>query len=202
MRSLVNKVFTPRAIQAQEGVVREKITHHLSRVDPAGFDMVADFSALFPVEVITAMLGVPRIRPPERSDLDRNVAATPARPDGHGPGRTRSDDEDRRSCTTTSFSSAAPTRRRHDQPPAGGRGRARGRHPHQPRRCRDRGVLHAARRRGRRDGGQSARHGDRGVLPTTGISGQTCGPTATRSPPRSKRFCVTRARSSTTAATS
>jgi cytochrome P450 len=59
MRSLVNKVFTPRAIQAQEAVVREKITHYLSKLDPAGFDLVADFSALFPVEVITTMLGVP-----------------------------------------------------------------------------------------------------------------------------------------------
>jgi cytochrome P450 len=59
MRSLVNKVFTPRAIQAQEAVVHEKINHYLSRVDPDGFDVVADFSALFPVEVITTMLGVP-----------------------------------------------------------------------------------------------------------------------------------------------
>lgn len=59
MRSLVNKVFTPRAIQAQEEVVRERITYHLSRVDPAGFDLVADFSALFPVEIISSMLGVP-----------------------------------------------------------------------------------------------------------------------------------------------
>jgi cytochrome P450 len=59
MRSLVNKVFTPRAIQAQEDVVRERIRHHLSLVDPRGFDVVADFAALFPVEVITTMLGVP-----------------------------------------------------------------------------------------------------------------------------------------------
>jgi cytochrome P450 len=59
MRSLVNKVFTPRAIKAQESVVRERIDHYLSRVDPGGFDVVAEFSALFPVEVITIMLGVP-----------------------------------------------------------------------------------------------------------------------------------------------
>ncbi len=59
MRSLVNKVFTPRAIKAQEAVVRDKINHHLSRADPREFDVVADFSALFPVEVITTMLGVP-----------------------------------------------------------------------------------------------------------------------------------------------
>lgn len=59
LRSLVNKVFTPRAIQAQEPLVRQLISHYLSQVDPAGFDAVAEFSALFPVEVITTMLGVP-----------------------------------------------------------------------------------------------------------------------------------------------
>jgi len=59
MRSLVNKVFTPRSIKAQEVVVRERIEHYLSIVDPNDFDVVAEFSALFPVEVITTMLGVP-----------------------------------------------------------------------------------------------------------------------------------------------
>jgi len=59
MRSLVNKVFTPRAIQAQEAIIRGRVDHYLSRADPANFDVVADFSALFPVEVITTMLGVP-----------------------------------------------------------------------------------------------------------------------------------------------
>jgi cytochrome P450 len=59
MRSLVNKVFTPRGIKAQEAVIRDRIRHHLSQVDPAGFDLVADFAALFPVEVVTTMLGVP-----------------------------------------------------------------------------------------------------------------------------------------------
>ncbi|MCZ8377352.1 cytochrome P450 [Mycobacterium sp. CPCC 205372] len=59
MRSLVNKVFTPRAIEAQRSVVRERIDHYLSQVDPSSFDAVADFSALFPVEVIATMLGVP-----------------------------------------------------------------------------------------------------------------------------------------------
>lgn len=59
MRSLVNKVFTPRAIQAQEDLIREKIGYYLSRVNPRAFDVVSDFSALFPVEVITTMLGVP-----------------------------------------------------------------------------------------------------------------------------------------------
>ncbi|MBY6388839.1 cytochrome P450 [Rhodococcus erythropolis] len=60
MRSLVNKVFTPRAIQKLDPLIRKTVHHYLSRVDPtAGFDVISDFSGLFPVEVITTMLGVP-----------------------------------------------------------------------------------------------------------------------------------------------
>ncbi|CAN5787834.1 cytochrome P450 [soil metagenome] len=59
MRSLLNKVFTPRAIQAQRPMVTDLIDKYLSAVDPDGFDFVQDFSALFPVEVITTMQGVP-----------------------------------------------------------------------------------------------------------------------------------------------
>ncbi|CAN5688710.1 cytochrome P450 [soil metagenome] len=59
MRSLLNKVFTPRAIQAQRAMVTDLIEKYLSAVDPDGFDFVQDFSALFPVEVITTMQGVP-----------------------------------------------------------------------------------------------------------------------------------------------
>jgi cytochrome P450 len=58
MRSLVNKVFTPRAVTDLEPIIRETIAKYLSRVDPGGFDVVADVAALFPVEVITTMLGV------------------------------------------------------------------------------------------------------------------------------------------------
>ncbi|MCV7299309.1 cytochrome P450 [Mycobacterium barrassiae] len=59
MRSLVNKVFTPRAIQALRPMVTETIDRYFSRVNPQRFDVVQDFSALFPVQVITQMLGVP-----------------------------------------------------------------------------------------------------------------------------------------------
>lgn len=59
MRSLLNKVFTPRAIQAQKAMVTQKVEKYLSRVDPDGFDAVQDFTGPFPVEVITTMLGVP-----------------------------------------------------------------------------------------------------------------------------------------------
>lgn len=60
MRKLVSKVFTPRAIDALEDMVREKIYERIDALDPASFDVVADYSALFPNEVITTMLGVPK----------------------------------------------------------------------------------------------------------------------------------------------
>lgn len=59
MRGLVNKVFTPRAIEAMRPLVTALVDRHLGATDPAGFDVVQDFSALFPVEVITTILGVP-----------------------------------------------------------------------------------------------------------------------------------------------
>ena len=60
MRSLVNKVFTPRAIEAMRPMVTETIDRFISKADSNRFDVVEDFSALFPVEVITQMLGVPQ----------------------------------------------------------------------------------------------------------------------------------------------
>lgn len=60
MRKLVSKVFTPRAIAGLEDMVREKVYECLDALDPSEFDVVADFSALFPNEVITTMLGVPK----------------------------------------------------------------------------------------------------------------------------------------------
>lgn len=59
MRSLLNKAFTPRAIQSQRDTVIELIEHYLGKVDPDRFDVVQDFSGPFPVEVIARMAGVP-----------------------------------------------------------------------------------------------------------------------------------------------
>jgi cytochrome P450 len=60
MRSLVNKVFTPRAIEAMKPMVTETIDRYIAKASPDRFDVVQDFAALFPVEVITQMLGVPK----------------------------------------------------------------------------------------------------------------------------------------------
>jgi cytochrome P450 len=59
MRKLVNKVFTPRAVAALEPMIRQKVTEFTGALDGTGFDVVADFAAPFPVEVISTMLGVP-----------------------------------------------------------------------------------------------------------------------------------------------
>jgi cytochrome P450 len=61
MRKLVSRVFTPRAISALEPVVREVITGYLAPLEgEREFDFVADFSAPFPVEIISQILGVPK----------------------------------------------------------------------------------------------------------------------------------------------
>lgn len=74
MRSLVNKVFTPRAIERQRQTVTEQIDRFLGAADPNDFDAVQDFSALFPVEVITEMLGVPvELRQQVRLLLDKQL---------------------------------------------------------------------------------------------------------------------------------
>jgi cytochrome P450 len=60
LRALVSRVFTPRAVSALEPMVREVIGTFIAPFDDVDhFDVVADFSALFPVEIISRMLGVP-----------------------------------------------------------------------------------------------------------------------------------------------
>ena len=59
MRGLVNKAFTPRAVEAQRNTVVEAVQQCLTNADPRRFDVVQDFSSVFPGEVITRMVGVP-----------------------------------------------------------------------------------------------------------------------------------------------
>lgn len=74
MRSLVNKVFTPRAVERQRQLVVEQIDRFLALAKPEEFDVVQDFSALFPVEVIARMLGVPaELRQQVRLLLDKQL---------------------------------------------------------------------------------------------------------------------------------
>ena len=69
MRSLVSKAFTPRRVAAlEDGVRRLAVEHIEAAVAAGGFDFVADFAGLLPMDVISEMIGVPR---PDRPELRR-----------------------------------------------------------------------------------------------------------------------------------
>ena len=60
LRKLVRQVFTKAAIANLEPLVVEVVTSYIDTLkDRQNFDVVADFAALFPVEIISSMLGVP-----------------------------------------------------------------------------------------------------------------------------------------------
>src|ERR1700738_517992 len=60
LRKLVRQVFTKAAIANLEPLVVEVVTSYIEALkDRKNFDVVADFAALFPVEIISSMLGVP-----------------------------------------------------------------------------------------------------------------------------------------------
>lgn len=59
-RKLVSRAFTPRSITRYEPVVREVIGRYLDALDGrTEADLVGEFAAPFPVEIISAILGVP-----------------------------------------------------------------------------------------------------------------------------------------------
>ena len=88
LRALVSRVFTPRAITALEPMIREVVEGFLDDLDGAArFDAVADWSALFPVEIISRMLGVPaadRQRIREWLDLSLHREPGEVRPSAEG----------------------------------------------------------------------------------------------------------------------
>lgn len=60
MRRLVSRVFTPKRIAALEPHIRELSAKHLDRFAGQGHgDLIADYSAKLPMDVISTMLGVP-----------------------------------------------------------------------------------------------------------------------------------------------
>jgi cytochrome P450 len=60
LRALVSRVFTPRAVQSFEPIVREVIETYVEPLDGRDrFDAVAELSGPFPVEIIARILGVP-----------------------------------------------------------------------------------------------------------------------------------------------
>jgi cytochrome P450 len=79
LRALVSRVFTPRAVQALEPMVREVVDGFADAIgDATEFDGVADLSAPFPVEIISRILGVPAAdRQQIRHWLDRSLHREP-----------------------------------------------------------------------------------------------------------------------------
>jgi cytochrome P450 len=86
LRALVSRVFTPRAVQALEPMVREVIGTFADAIGASssssgGFDAVQVFSAPFPVEVISRILGVPAAdRQQIRLWLDETLHREPGNP--------------------------------------------------------------------------------------------------------------------------
>jgi cytochrome P450 len=58
MRSVLNKMFTPRAIEARRAMVTAVVDKYIRAINRDDFDVVEKFTAPFPIEVITSMLGV------------------------------------------------------------------------------------------------------------------------------------------------
>jgi cytochrome P450 len=81
-RKLVNQAFTRRTIADLEPLVTRTVIGYLDALDGRSeFDVVADFSALFPVEVISAMLGIPEAdRQGIRHRIDLALTRVPGDP--------------------------------------------------------------------------------------------------------------------------
>ena len=92
LRALVNKAFTPRAIDALEPHIRSLLGSLLDDIDdPAGFDLMKAVAQPLPVIVIAEMLGVP---PEDRAQFklwsdQRALAGAVAEPAGTRRGRDR-----------------------------------------------------------------------------------------------------------------
>ena len=69
-RKLISKAFTPRSIQMLEGDIRRIATGYLDAlVGRPRFDVVKEFTARLPMDVISSMLGIPEA---DRPEVQRN----------------------------------------------------------------------------------------------------------------------------------
>jgi cytochrome P450 len=69
-RKLISKAFTPRSIQMLEGDIRRIATGYLDAlVGRPRFDVVKEFTARLPMDVISSMLGIPES---DRPEVQRN----------------------------------------------------------------------------------------------------------------------------------
>ena len=79
LRKLVRQVFTKAAIANLEPLVTDIVTSYTAALKGKDdFDIVADFAALFPVEIISSMLGVP-LESASRSGIGPTGSCTASR---------------------------------------------------------------------------------------------------------------------------
>ncbi len=198
LRALVSRVFTPRRVAALEPMIREVIRGYLDRLDGAtAFDAVADFSALFPVEIISRMLGVPEADRQEiRERLDLSLHREP--------GELEPTPEGAQAIMETGIylyelagEKRAQPRRRHDLAAHAGDGRPGRRRRDRPRRRGDRRLRHAcsAARAPRRSPSSSATPWC--CSRSTPSSGRRSSTIPARSRARSRRSCASCRRRST-----
>ena len=62
LRSLVNDIFTPRAVGAWRDRIIEVIEAHLDAIEGPEFDLIADYAGPIPTVVIAEMMGIPADR--------------------------------------------------------------------------------------------------------------------------------------------
>ena len=158
LRALVSRVFTPRAVggaRADGPRGDQRLPRPIA--DRDSFDAVAEFSAPFPVEIISRMLGVPAgERQQIREWLDLIAAPRARAGRAHRRGR-HGDDRERRVLHGAHRREAAEPGRRHAQPPHAGHRRPRRRRRDRPRRRGDRRVRRPPRRGRSRDGDEAGR---------------------------------------------
>ncbi len=81
-RRLVARAFSPRYIDEREPMVRELMAEYLDPLmDRDEFDLVEDFTGPFPVEVICAILGIPKA---DRQAIRHNTDISLTRESGSG----------------------------------------------------------------------------------------------------------------------
>jgi cytochrome P450 len=80
MRSLVGKGFTPSKVAAMEDGIRAIALEHLEpALEQGSFDFIADFAGKLPMDVISELVGVPRV---DRAEIRRLADLVVHREDG------------------------------------------------------------------------------------------------------------------------
>lgn len=59
LRSLVNELFKPKAIEKWRGRIEQVVEHHLDQIEGPEFDLIAAYAAPVPTVVIAQILGIP-----------------------------------------------------------------------------------------------------------------------------------------------